>query len=62
MKDHRRSGKGADMKNLVLLTLGVLAVASACGATPSDSGRPNVLVLHVDQLRIDCLAPTATPT
>lgn len=43
------------MKNFLVLALGVLAVASARGATPSDSGRPNVLVLHVDQLRIDCL-------
>ena len=49
------------MKNLVVLVLGVLAVASARGATPSDSGRPNVLVLHVDQLRIDCLGVYGNP-
>ena len=49
------------MKNLVVLALGVLAVASARGAAPSDSGRPNVLVLHVDQLRIDCLGTYGNP-
>ena len=49
------------MKYLVVLALGVLAVASARGATPSESGRPNVLVLHVDQLRIDCLGVYGNP-
>ncbi|MCY2994441.1 MAG: sulfatase-like hydrolase/transferase [Planctomycetota bacterium] len=49
------------MKNSVVLVLGVLAAVPARGAAPSDSGRPNVLVLHVDQLRIDCLGAYGNP-
>lgn len=49
------------MKNLLVLVLGVLAATSARGAMPSDSGQPNVLVLHVDQLRIDCLGAYGNP-
>lgn len=47
------------MKNVCTLTLAVaaamLSTARAVPAEPKPSARPNVLVLHVDQLRIDCL-------
>jgi arylsulfatase len=43
------------------LALGVLAVAPALTAAPPDAERPNVLILHVDQLRFDCLGACGNP-
>ena len=45
----------------VALALGVLATAPTLDAAPPDAGRPNVLVLHVDQLRFDCLGAYGNP-
>lgn len=45
----------------VALALGVLAIASPLAAAPTRADRPNVLVLHVDQLRVDCLGVYGNP-
>lgn len=41
--------------SLFSLAAALLVIPAAIGAEPRTSGRPNVLVLHVDQLRMDCL-------
>jgi arylsulfatase A-like enzyme len=38
-----------------MLAVGLLSVPRLLGAAQQSPGRPNVLILHVDQLRFDCL-------
>jgi len=45
----------------VTLAIGWLAVTRPAWAGPQDPRRPNVLVLHVDQLRADCLGSYGNP-
>ena len=42
--------------------VGLLVVPPPLGAAPPGPARPNVLIIHVDQLRFDCLARAATAT
>ena len=46
---------------VVFLALVLLAIASPLSAAAPTTDRPNVLVLHVDQLRIDCLGAYGNP-
>jgi arylsulfatase A-like enzyme len=39
----------------LVLAVGLLIVPRSLAAAPPGPGRPNVLILHVDQLRFDCL-------
>lgn len=45
----------------LVLTLCLLPVPRTPGAEPHGSNRPNVLILHVDQLRFDCLGTCGNP-
>ena len=45
----------------LVLTLGLLTLTSVLDAAPPGSVRPNVLILHVDQLRFDCLGTYGNP-
>jgi arylsulfatase A-like enzyme len=47
--------------SVVFLALVLLAIASPLSAAAPTTDRPNVLVLHVDQLRIDCLGAYGNP-
>jgi len=46
---------------IVIVAAGLPAVPRVLGAEPQPADRPNVLVLHVDQLRIDCLGVYGNP-
>jgi arylsulfatase A-like enzyme len=45
----------------LILTLGLWTAPRILWAAPSAAERPNVLILHVDQLRFDCLGVYGNP-